>query len=218
MTPESIREISRALPSNLPCRHFKAGAVAWRNFAEVVRSRGGRLLTVWGVDDRDRDSRYRVYAAYLENEFIGVVEHEMDGHISPVYPSLAEIFPCALRMERAMFDLLGIKSMEADHRGWLRHGGWPKEEFPLRRDFDAKTQYGIISEPYQFVQVEGEGVHEIPVGPVHAGTIEPGHFRFSVVGEKVLRLEERLGYKHKGIAKRFEEMLQQQGHTLAARI
>lgn len=192
--------------------------MAWRNIAEVVRPRGGRLLTVWGVDDRDRDSRYRVYAAYLENGFIGVVEHEMDGHITPVYPSLAEIFPCALRMERAMFDLLGIKSMEADHRGWLRHGGWPKEEFPLRRDFDAKTQYGVISEPYQFVQVEGDGVHEIPVGPVHAGTIEPGHFRFSVVGEKVLRLEERLGYKHKGIAKRFEQLPQLCGHSLAARI
>jgi Ni,Fe-hydrogenase III large subunit len=121
-------------------------------------------------------------------------------------------------MERAIFDLLGIKSMEADHRGWLRHGGWPRDVFPLRRDFDGNTQYSVISEPYPFVQVEGDGVHEIPVGPVHAGTIEPGHFRFSVVGEKVLRLEERLGYKHKGIAKRFAEMPQQQGHTLAARI
>src|SRR5439155_15970495 len=59
---------------------------------------------------------------------------------------------------------------------------------------------------------------EIAVGPVHAGTIEPGHFRFSVVGEKVLRLEERLGYTHKGIAKRFEGMLQLEGHRLAARV
>ena len=56
---------------------------------------------------------------------------------------------------------------------------------------------------YPFVRVEGDGVHEIPVGPIHAGIIEPGHFRFSVVGEKVLRLEERLGYTHKGIEKRF---------------
>jgi Ni,Fe-hydrogenase III large subunit len=71
---------------------------------------------------------------------------------------------------------------------------------------------------YPFVQVEGEGVHEIPVGPVHAGTIEPGHFRFSVVGEGVLRLEERLGYKHKGIEKRFEAMTLAEGARLAARI
>ena len=66
-----------------------------------------------------------------------------------------------------------------------------------------------------FVTVEGEGVHEIPVGPVHAGTIEPGHFRFSVLGERVLRLEERLGYTHKGIEKRFEQMALQEGVRLA---
>ena len=192
--------------------------MAWRQFADTTRSSGGSLLTLWGTDDRDRDARYRVYAAYLQAGELAVVEHEMDGHIRPAYPSLAEAFPAALRMERAIFDLLGIKSMEADHRGWLRHGGWPEDIFPLRRDFDALTQFPVTSEPYPFVQVEGDGVHEIPVGPVHAGTIEPGHFRFSVVGEKVLRLEERLGYKHKGIAKRFEQLQQQQGHTLAARI
>ena len=71
---------------------------------------------------------------------------------------------------------------------------------------------------YPFVQVEGQGVHEIAVGPVHAGIIEPGHFRFSVVGEKVLRLEERLGYTHKGIEKRFESMTLQQGAKLAGRV
>ncbi|HEX5337539.1 MAG TPA: Ni,Fe-hydrogenase III large subunit, partial [Gallionella sp.] len=71
---------------------------------------------------------------------------------------------------------------------------------------------------YPFVQVEGQGVHEIPVGPVHAGIIEPGHFRFSIVGEKVLRLEERLGYTHKGIEKRFESMTLQQGAKLAGRV
>ena len=62
---------------------------------------------------------------------------------------------------------------------------------------------GTLPADYPFVRVEGDGVHEIAVGPVHAGIIEPGHFRFSVVGEKVLRLEERLGYTHKGIEKRF---------------
>jgi Ni,Fe-hydrogenase III large subunit len=68
------------------------------------------------------------------------------------------------------------------------------------------------------VRVEGDGVHEIPVGPVHAGIIEPGHFRFSVVGEKVLRLEERLGYVHKGIDKRFEAFSVAEGHRLAGRV
>ena len=75
-----------------------------------------------------------------------------------------------------------------------------------------------VIDNYAFVPVEGDGVHEIPVGPVHAGIIEPGHFRFSVVGEKVLRLEERLGYVHKGIERRFTEFSLLSGHRLAARV
>ncbi len=113
---------------------------------------------------------------------------------------------------------VGIASTATDKRGWLRHNSWPEAVFPLRRNVDGKLQYPSKSEPYPFVQVEGDGVHEIAVGPVHAGTIEPGHFRFSVVGEKVLRLEERLGYTHKGIAKRFEQMYQSEAYRLAARV
>jgi Ni,Fe-hydrogenase III large subunit len=75
-----------------------------------------------------------------------------------------------------------------------------------------------ITNHYAFVPVDGNGVHEIPVGPVHAGIIEPGHFRFSVVGEKVLRLEERLGYVHKGIERRFTDLPLLAGHELAARV
>lgn len=213
-----LNEAMQQLPSNVACRLAKVGAVQWRRIAERLRAAEGRLLTLWGADDRDRDGRYRIFAAYLEPQGITVLEHEIDAVANPGYPSIAEFFPSALRMERAVFDLLGIRSMEPDHRGWLRHGGWPQNAFPLRRDFDAGSQFAVISEPYAFVQVEGDGVHEIPVGPVHAGTIEPGHFRFSVVGEKVLRLEERLGYKHKGIAKRFETLHQRDGHKLAARI
>jgi Ni,Fe-hydrogenase III large subunit/Ni,Fe-hydrogenase III component G len=217
MTP-GFKEGTKTVPSNLPCSRKRAGAVEWREIANSVRSAGGRLFALWGTDDRDRDSRFRVFAVYLHSGGIAVVEHEVDGGPKPTYPSLQEYFPSALRMERAIFDLLGIKSMEPDHRGWLRHGGWPEDAFPLRRDFDRNNQFAVVSEPYSFVQVEGDGVHEIAVGPVHAGTIEPGHFRFSVVGEKVLRLEERLGYKHKGIEKQFEILLQKEGHTLAARI
>ena len=213
-----FRAGAKTLPSNLPCRHKRVGALEWHEVAKVVRSAGGRLLTLWGADDRDRDGHFRVYAAYLQTDGVAMVEHKMESGGKLAYPSVTEFFPSALRMERAIFDLLGIRSMEADQRGWLRHGGWPEDVFPLRRDFDCDTQFSGVSEPYLFVQVEGDGVHEIPVGPVHAGTIEPGHFRFSVVGEKVLRLEERLGYKHKGIEKRFETLIQKEGHKLAARV
>lgn len=213
-----MRDAQSALPSNVSCRHFKADAVTWLQFAEVTRSSGGNLLTLWGTDDRDRDGRFRIFAVYLQSAGIVVVEHELNGQFRPTYPSLVEFFSCALRMERSVADLLGIRSTQEDDRGWLRHDGWAEDVFPLRRDFDRHIQCPVTSKPYPFVQVEGDGVHEIPVGPVHAGTIEPGHFRFSVVGEKVLRLEERLGYKHKGIAKRFEDLSQRQGHILAARI
>ena len=221
MTSDLINEQNEQvelLPSNLPCRRFRAGAVDWRRSAAKLRAGGALLLTVWGADDRDSDGRYRVFAAFLERDGIAVLEHAMDAGANPTYPSLAEFFPAAERMERAVFDLLGIRSTHQDHRGWLRHSGWPKPVFPLRRDADSAAHYATEPEPYAFVQVEGDGVHEIPVGPVHAGIIEPGNFRFSVVGEKVLRLEERLGYTHKGVAKRFESLPLNQGHRLAARI
>ena len=89
--------------------------------------------------------------------------------------------------------------------------------FHCARRSRARDHSRSGNDAYPFVQVTGDGVHEIPVGPVHAGTIEPGHFRFSVVGERVLRLEERLGYTHKGIEKRFESMQLAEGARLAGR-
>lgn len=209
----------KQLPSNLNCGSVKFGAVRWRQAAEELCEAGGRFLTLWGADDRDRDGQFRIYAVFLLPEGrVIMLEHEMEGGTHPTYPSLADLFPAASRMERATYDLLGICSTATDKRSWLRHGGWPETAFPLRRNVEGRLHYPLVTEPYPFVQVEGDGVHEIAVGPVHAGIIEPGHFRFSVVGEKVLRLEERLGYTHKGIAKRFEGMLQEDAHRLAARV
>jgi Ni,Fe-hydrogenase III large subunit len=100
----------------------------------------------------------------------------------------------------------------------VRHRAWPGGVFPLRKGFAIGSSFPASDDRYPFVKVEGEGVHEIPVGPVHAGTIEPGHFRFSIVGEKILRLEERLCYKHKGIEKLFETMTLAEGARLAGRV
>ena len=84
------------------------------------------------------------------------------------------------------------------------HGAWRASAFRCAATSAARARRRqALPADYPFVRVEGDGVHEIAVGPVHAGIIEPGHFRFSVVGEKVLRLEERLGYTHKGIEQRF---------------
>ncbi|HJV63742.1 MAG TPA: Ni,Fe-hydrogenase III large subunit, partial [Albitalea sp.] len=124
------------------------------------------------------------------------------------------------RMQRAAADLLGIEAVGAsDTRPWLDHGLWPEGFLPLRHgEAPPPSTAAAAPAPYPFVRVEGDGVHEIAVGPVHAGTIEPGHFRFSVVGEKVLRLEERLGYTHKGAERRFTELAPLQAHRLAGRL
>jgi Ni,Fe-hydrogenase III large subunit/Ni,Fe-hydrogenase III component G len=141
------------------------------------------------------------------------------GHERPAFPDISDLFPAANRMQRAVTDLLGLHPVGADdQRQWLRHGAWPGSVHPLRKSFDANSTFTGEADNYPFVPVTGNGVHEIPVGPVHAGTIEPGHFRFSIVGERVLKLEERLGYKHKGMEKRFEGMTLQQGAKLAGRI
>jgi Ni,Fe-hydrogenase III large subunit/Ni,Fe-hydrogenase III component G len=218
MWPHFMYRQRTILSANIPSSRLCVDHKQWLQTAEVLRESGARLLTLWGADDRDRDGCFRIYAAYLLPANVMVVEHAIADATVPAYPSIATLFPAALRMQRTVHDLLGISTDEADTRGWLRHGGWPDTVFPLRRDVDGNQQYPIESAPYPFVTVEGDGVHEIAVGPVHAGTIEPGHFRFSVVGEKVLRLEERLGYTHKGVAKLFESLTQQTGHRLAARV
>jgi len=110
------------------------------------------------------------------------------------FPSVSAHHAPAIRLERAIHDLYGFVAEGApDRRPWLDHGRWGVRA-PL-----GDVQEPGSSAPYRFLPVEGHGVHQIPVGPVHAGIIEPGHFRFSASGETVVRLEERLGYVHKGI-------------------
>jgi Ni,Fe-hydrogenase III large subunit/Ni,Fe-hydrogenase III component G len=225
---------------------------------------GGRLVALWGSDEREQGKGYTLHVALVNETGLICLRVPLPAE-QPGYPDISQIFPVANRMQRAAYDLLGIDTQGGhDHRKWLRHGAWHGGSFPLRKDFvniplpnppptraplsnslpqagertnekgnleslgeeanvHAPTERGIKTndvelDAYPFVQVEGQGVHEIAVGPVHAGIIEPGHFRFSVVGEKVLRLEERLGYTHKGIEKRFESLNVQQGVKLAGRV
>ncbi|MBY0578466.1 MAG: NADH-quinone oxidoreductase subunit C [Burkholderiales bacterium] len=193
-----------------PAWTIDADAAAWRKIALACSDEGGRLVSIWGQDDGEG---FLVFAAFVFSQGMLIAKcRAIDGK----FRNLVDIFPCAGRMQRAVADMLGIVAEEGDGRPWLSHGAWP--EFPLRRDYAPAGDFAPVEEHYPFVTVEGEGVHEIAVGPVHAGTIEPGHFRFQVVGEKVLRLEERLGYKHKGIEKAFEGMALFEGAELAARI
>ena len=216
MTLEDFQIELEQLPGAMPVWRARVDPQQWRSACRQVREEGGQLTALWGSDDHDRGGGFSVHAALAVQSGLVVITLALAG---ATYPSIAEMFPAAGRMQRAAHDMLGLLAENApDQRKWLRHGAWPEEVFPLRKPFDIGSTFSGTVDQYPFVQVAGEGVHEIPVGPVHAGTIEPGHFRFSVVGEGVLRLEQRLGYKHKAIEKRFESMTLEAGARLAGRI
>jgi Ni,Fe-hydrogenase III large subunit/Ni,Fe-hydrogenase III component G len=182
----------------------------------AAAERGARLVALWAGDAAAGGARQLVlHVALQDADGFEIVDVVLDASM-PDYPAIDAVFPAAARMQRAARDLSGGRALGADERPWLRHAAWPAGEFPLRDETVHTTP--DARDDYAFVRVAGEGVHEIAVGPVHAGTIEPGHFRFSVVGEKVLRLEERLGYVHKGIEKRFEALSLADGAKLASRI
>ena len=205
------------LPSAVPAKRCPVDAIGLLTACRVSWEHGGQLVALWGCDERDRERGYSVNVVLQDGDGLILFEHMLPTSES-TYPDLAGIFPAANRMQRATFDLLGIASEAEDQRPWVWQASWPIDQYPLRRDFEASPKWEPGQEEYPYIRVEGDGVHEIPVGPVHAGIIEPGHFRFQIVGEKVLRLEERLGFVHKGIEKRFEGMQATDGHRLAGRV
>lgn len=209
----------RAQAAPLPIWHTQVDAAQWSALATHVAQAAGRLVSMWGSAGAAGDS---AHAAYATAE--GLVWAELPVNVYRSYPDLVPLFACATRLQRAVADLSGLHAQGAqDSRPWLDHGLWSGAD-ELRTPPLAAGRSptgaapGTLPAEYPFVRVEGDGVHEIAVGPVHAGIIEPGHFRFSVVGEKVLRLEQHLGYKHKGIELRFTQLPPLQAHTLAGRV
>ena len=208
-----------ALAAPLPIARAQVDAAQWVAAAESVACAGGRLVSLWASDGRGAaGGRLTVSVAYALPSGLAWLTLALDE--ASVYPDLAQRFPNAARLQRAAADLSAVTAEgAADRRPWLDHGAWPEGFLPLRHDsVDDAAAARPAARDYAFVRVEGDGVHEIPVGPVHAGIIEPGHFRFSVVGEKVLRLEQRLGYVHKGIERRFTALDPIDAPRLAGRV
>jgi Ni,Fe-hydrogenase III large subunit len=207
---------SEAHPGAPGLRALTVSEDQWRQVAQDLAAAGGRLLSLWASGEAERAAP-KVHTAFL-TELGGLLLTLPIADPGAPYPGIEDLFATAARMQRAVADLSGIRSTDPDTRPWLRHAGWlpgyrPLMDLPV---LAAATEPAL--DTYDFVRVEGDGVHEIAVGPVHAGIIEPGHFRFSVVGEKVLRLEEHLGYVHKGIEQRFTQLPLLEGHRLAARV
>jgi Ni,Fe-hydrogenase III large subunit len=196
------------------CTSLAIEGPEWRELARDIAAAGGRLLALWATQRPAADPVLQAVAIVVPRVLHVSVSLPAGAR---QFPGIEDLFPAAARMQRAIHDLNGLRSTDPDTRPWLRHAAWPADAFPLAAESMPPSPPSPIDD-YAFVRVDGDGVHEIAVGPVHAGIIEPGHFRFSVVGEKVLRLEERLGYVHKGIERRFTELPILDGHRLAARV
>src|SRR5260221_3105512 len=174
------------IPHHRPWLRAVVTEEAWRAAVQRLAAQDWALLGLWG----DKNSVHMALCDEAAGEF-GVVSLACaDGG----FPSVAQSHPPALHLEAAIRDLFGLQpSGSPDPRPWLDHGRWGVR-YPLDRS-EAPQE----TPPYVFLPSEGESLHEIAVGPVHAGIIEPGHFRFTATGETVVRLEERLGYVHKGV-------------------
>src|SRR3954468_10603221 len=162
-------------------------APRWQEFGEDLAAGQKTLVDLWGDTDR-------VHMAVTGPGHAGI---RVVSLLCPDkrFPSIGRTHPPAIRLERAVRDLYGIEPEGLpDQRPWLDHGKWP-----VRQPLGKRTASAAEGDRYSFLPAEGDGLHQIPVGPVHAGIIEPGHFRFTASGETVVRLEERLGYVHKGI-------------------
>lgn len=188
----------------------------WTIMAKVTKEAGLRLVALWATQDRDGFSVH--IALSRQNQGYALVQTSLGANATE-FPSLTSHYVATARMERIIHDMFGLVPTDnPDLRPWLKHEHWPQTTFPLRKDFFATTVLPRTSGHYPFIEAEGDGVYEIPVGPVHAGIIEPGHFRFLAVGEQILNLEERLGYVHKGIEKGMEGRDVLGGTRLAGRI
>lgn len=171
----------------------------WRKLAETAKTNNVRWCSFWA---REIDSGLEVFSCYELNGSYLVIRSRINPDETLL--SLATVYPAADRPERHAHDLLGIKfDDQPDNRRWTRHQAWDEMQYPLRAAFQStgSSEMSAADDQYPFITAHGPGVMEIPVGPVHAGIIEPGHFRFQAVGEIVLNIEERLGYVHKGIEK-----------------
>jgi Ni,Fe-hydrogenase III large subunit len=195
----------RRIEAHRPYPRIVVNEDGWRSVAHRVAAGDWTLLGLWG-------DASAAHMAILDEGAgdIAVVTIECPDRR---FPSVGALHPPAIRLERAVRDLFGLEPVGlTDARPWLDLGFWGVKH-PLGSGGDGASERA----PYAFLPTEGESLHQIPVGPVHAGIIEPGHFRFTANGETVVRLEQRLGYVHKGIESLMTGATLDKGARLAGR-
>jgi Ni,Fe-hydrogenase III large subunit len=203
-----LRELTKdatAVGGHRPWPRYVISENQWRDAGAAL---GGGALTLFGLWGEGTC----VHLALLDENGVDAAVVTLncpEGH----YPSIGAAHPPAIRFERAIADLFGITAGDAaDRRPWLDHGRWSVGA-PLAA---VRTEARPLG--YAFLPAEGESLHQIPVGPVHAGIIEPGHFRLTANGDTVVRLEARLGYAHKGVESLMANANLDRGAKLAGRV
>jgi Ni,Fe-hydrogenase III large subunit len=198
----------RPVEGHRPWPRVVVTAKVWQHAANELAGGRATLLGLWG----DAGASCSVHMALIEpntNDIV-VVSFEC---ADQTFPSVGALHPPAIRLERAIASLYGLEPVGApDTRPWLDLGFWD-----VQHPLGARIPTPDTRRSYEFLPVEGENLHQIPVGPVHAGIIEPGHFRFTAGGETVVRLEQRLGYVHKGIESLMAGATIERAGQLAAR-
>ncbi len=175
---------------HIEIKHIETEVERQFELAQIYHDENAVLLTEWVAEE----GWYTLYLSTKKELYC--VRSQLKNE-NPYIVDLTAVFPVCARLQRAIFDLNKVPTQNTvDTRPWLIHD----------------------EQSYNFVKVGGEGVHEIPVGPIHAGIIEPGHFRFSVVGERVLKLEQRLGYTHKGIHQLLKNKSLEEGSKIIGRV
>ena len=191
-----------------PFPRYRLTYEQWLDMIAIMSQIDWSLIGLWAEPQE-------VHAAIYDGEskVIAIASlFSTDGY----FPSLSGVRPGAIRLERTIQDLTGLIAKNlTDDRCWLNHG-----QFPIKHPLSGLDQRAELrpATEYKFLLAQGEGLHQIPVGPVHAGIIEPGHFRFTCNGEAVVRLEERLGYVHKGVERQMQGKTVEEAAMIAARI
>ncbi len=165
-----------------------------------------QLVSMFAADERALSGSFVLYYTFADRQsgqlLIIKTKHSPE---KPSFISICATVHAAALYEREIQDMFGLVPLEhPDPRRLVFHSNWPEGRFPLRKDIDGRHRPDRAMVETPFMKVSGEGVFEIPVGPVHAGIIEPGHFRFSVAGDPIINLEAKLYYVHKGIEKMCE--------------
>lgn len=209
----NIEALKKYIPEGAAAESFGRAGVFEVPVSEIkeiavsLHDRNLPLKFMVATDDRAEHDCFRIWYIFGEPDNGALIVPFIRLKDNEKFPSIASVVHEAWDYEKRIMTFFGlIAENHPDPKPIILHENWPADIYPLRKDFKWDTRPAIATGTYKFHEVEGEGIYEIPVGPIHAGIIEPGHFRFNVAGEEIVLLEARLGFTHKGSEKLFERL------------